>query len=421
MRPGRLLVVQPSADYAGRVRAGFPDAVFLATPERAVELHEHPAVVAADLANPAAALSAVRDWTRQVGQHPEGIVSFLCEHLPLTAGLARDLDLPFHSPEAVRRTRRKDLAAQAWQAAGVPTPPTRLVRGVAELMAFAREAPSPWILKPPDGTGSQWVLKAEKPEELLDAHRRITAGLADQADTDSGCAVCLAQSFVAGREFGADIYLEHGRLEVLRLTEKCLLREPGQAGLVGAYFVPRLEPPTRALLADAFLRGARALGLESGIAMGDVVLSGDTPQLLEMAVRPGGDCLPDLCRQVLGYDPIHTACRAALGGRPAVVPVADPEPVAAMHLMTRRGGAIRRIDFPRLLAHPRVVRLIEVYHLPGEELRCWEGSYDDRILAAVLVRYGDPAELPELSAALADLVDLELEDTAAQATEASAL
>ncbi len=112
MRPGRLLVVQPSADYAGRVRAHFPEAVLLATPERAAQLEEHPAIIAADLDDPAAALTAIRTWIRRTSQPLVGIVCFVCEYLPLTAGLARELDLPFHSPEAVRRTRRKELAAR---------------------------------------------------------------------------------------------------------------------------------------------------------------------------------------------------------------------------------------------------------------------------------------------------------------------
>jgi hypothetical protein len=51
---------------------------------------------------------------------------------------------------------------------------------------------------------------------------------------------------------------------------------------------------------------------------------------------------------------------------------------------------------------------VEPYHLPGEILRCWAGSYDDRILAACLVRCTDPELLPSLVEELTGLIDLEL-------------
>lgn len=52
---------------------------------------------------------------------------------------------------------------------------------------------------------------------------------------------------------------------------------------------------------------------------------------------------------------------------------------------------------------------VEPYHLPGEELRCWEGSYDDRILAACLVRCEGEAQLPALIDELRGLISVELD------------
>ena len=49
--------------------------------------------------------------------------------------------------------------------------------------------------------------------------------------------------------------------------------------------------------------------------------------------------------------------------------------------------------------------------MPGDELRCWEGSYDDRILAACLVRFDGEEQLPSLIEELRDLIVLELEET----------
>jgi hypothetical protein len=73
-----------------------------------------------------------------------------------------------------------------------------------------------------------------------------------------------------------------------------------------------------------------------------------------------------------------------------------PEPVAALHLMGRQTGRITSIDFGALEADTRVLHF-EPYHGVGDELRDWPGSYDDRILAACVVRWQDPEELPALA------------------------
>lgn len=409
---GPLLVVQPSVDYARQIKAHFPNAVFLASPERAAQLRgEGWQTIAADLHDPSAACEAVLAYARRRRFVYGGIVCFVCDYLSLTAYLAVDLKLPFHDVKTVLATRDKAQTAAAWRRNGLPLPATRRIAGLDVLLEFARAHPGPWILKPRDGTGSEWVLKVDKSSALPAAHHRLQAGLA----TRQGCALeevdYLAQQFVSGREFGADIHIDGDQVRMLRLCEKYLVDAPGLAGLVGAYYPARIDGETRDLLTETLKRAADALGIERGLAMVDLILAGGVPYLLELSLRPGGDCLPDLCRAASGYDPVRTACRLALGLAPDIAWIEPPRPLAALHLLSRKSGILRRLDDTALLADPRVERLIEIYHVAGEEIRCWPGSYDDRILASCLVHCPDPAELPALSAALSALLEFELESS----------
>lgn len=404
--PGRLLVVQPSLDYAGRVAAAVPEPLFAALPERAAQLrvagHDAVAVPLAetDLAAHLLAAHCTASSTR-LG----GIVTFVCEHLAATAGLAHHLQLPFHSGELVRQTRHKDQTAAVWRAAGVPVPAGQLVHTVAELRAFAATVPGPWILKPVDGSGSEWVLKVEATELLAAAHEQLREGL--RGGHQDGA--YLVQSFVRGREISADVYVDGDDVSVPRLTEKHLLDEPDQAGLVGAYYPARVDGGTSDHLVEVYRRAAAALGIDRGLVMVDGILAEGRLHLLELGLRPGGDCLPDLCRAATGYDPVRAACQAALGQRPELPDWRGAAPVAALHLMVDRQGTIRRIDTSRLEADPRVLH-VEVYHEAGEQLRLWTGSYDDRILAAAVVRCPEASHLPVLERELAGLIDLELEE-----------
>jgi len=403
-----LVVVQPSADYARRVRAHVPGALLLASPERCAQLEGFDAVPA-DLTNPAAALQALRLRLRRMGGDPGGITCFVCEHLLVTARLAAALGLPYHSVDLVQATRSKGRCAAIWQAHGVPTPPTAVVRGLDDLLAFAADYAPPWIVKPLDGSGSEWAMRAETPAQLRAAHEQLVAGLAAGRGVAPAAVAHLVQRFVEGREFGADLLVSGGEVRIARLTEKRLRRDRALAGIVEAYYFPRLSDSEQRQLGETLAAAVRALGVTWGVAMADVMLAREGPLMLEVALRPGGDCLPDLCIHATGYDPVRTACRLALGLAPDLAPPRTGRSIAALHLLSEHAGVIRRIDCSRLVADPRVVKLIEVYHAPGDEVRLWAGSYDDRILAAVLVQCDDPDELPQLSRQLAQCIDVEFE------------
>ncbi len=402
-----LLVVQASPDYAQRISSHCPEVVFLATPDRAEQLHAagfH--ALAADLSDPRSTLAIAADYGLRQRLHYAGITCFVCEYLPLTALLAEGLGLSFASVQSTCQMRNKAQSAQVWQRAGLAVPISRLIANWRDLDEFATAHAAPWILKPVDGTGSEWVLKIDDYAQLSAAHERIQNGLG-AARQSSAAPSYLAQQYLRGREFGVDFFIEGQRLRVLRLCEKYLVEAPDQTGQVGAYYFPRLSQRLRRLIQETLRRAAQALDIQRGLVMADLILVDDQIYLLEMAPRPGGDCLPDLCRAALGYDPISTACDIARGIAPRAHWPRPYQPLCALHLMSTSSGRIERMDFSALLAHPSLFKLIEAYHEPGETLRSWAGNYEDRIIASCLARYSTPSELPHLWRELSSLVHIE--------------
>ncbi len=408
--PGRLLVIEPSSDYGLRVRRHVADALLLATGERAASLQLQ-GVLHVDCADTDAAVRAVERRVAEDARPLDGITCFICEQLEATARLAGRLGLPFHDPATVNRSRQKHLAMALWKERGVPTPAGRVVEDLAQVLDFAAVVPPPWILKPTDGSGSAWVLRVDTASDLPVAYGRILAGLSSQhAAGRQAPPACLIQKYVAGREISADLFIEQGQImDIFRWTEKDLLRTPGQAGLVSAYHPALLSLSEQVVLRQTWQAAIAALGVDRGIVMADAILSDGVAYALEVGLRPGGDCLPDLCRTTTGYDPIRAACQVALGLRPDG-PSRDPASIAAVHLMSDVSGTVIHLDWSAVVDHPDVVQ-IEPYCQPGDLLRVWPGSYDDRIIGSCLVRY-EKQRLPDLVQALHRLMAIELDSSA---------
>lgn len=402
-----LLVVHPSLDYARRVCSHFPNAVFLASPARAKALRTAGfRALAADLNDERAALRCAADYALQQRVRYTGIACFVCEFIPLTALVAAGLGLPYVDVQTAGLLRDKARSGALWERAGIPVPTAQLIDDLSELEAFAATCPPPWIIKPIDATGSEWVLRIDEPNQLADAHALLQRGLQELDPTDPAPAY-IAQRFIQGREFGVDFFIEGQRLRILRLCEKFLVETPAQAGVVGGYCIPHLPQRLRRQLQDTLRQAARAAGMNRGIGMADLILSNDVFYLLEMAPRPGGDCLPDLCRAALNYDPIRAACEAASGETPRAAHWPHPlRPLCALHLMSDREGTIQQIDFSALRAHASFCQFIEAYCEPGDSLRKWAGSYEDRIVAACLAYCPDPNSLASLWKELSDAVHI---------------
>jgi biotin carboxylase len=106
-----------------------------------------------------------------LGAHrPDGIVSFVDEHIEDAAALAQRLGLRYHTPEValsvVDKRVQRTLAADA----GIPGPDFRVVSpgaSMEQVGQLAAEVGFPVVLKPGRGSGSRGIVQADSCEELL--------------------------------------------------------------------------------------------------------------------------------------------------------------------------------------------------------------------------------------------------------------
>lgn len=400
----RVLVVGTTPDYVEWLRRSRPDqALYLTRPEyRAKATEETPAPaeeILCDMDDTEQTLALLAAHLGRWGQSLSGVVGYDCESLLPAAKLAEAMGLPFASPESILISRSKILTRTKWAEAGVPTPAMLPLTHPDQASGFFERIKAPVVLKPACGSGSELVFRCEDGPSCAEAFETIRTGLAVRqeallyAPTQNGGESILGEAYVHGPEFSCDILLSSERARIIRLTEK--VSDPDLPfGTALAYLLPGNLPEgvTHAGLEAIFFTAARALGLTSGIAMIDFIVSETGPSLLEMTLRPGGDCLPWLLKEALGIDTISLALDAARS--PESVPAfpLQADPLVGLRLHARQAGRIVGIAAEGLKRDPRV-REIHLSKSVGDTVALPPDDYDSWVLGHLIFAPGTPHTL----------------------------
>jgi len=206
----------------------------------------------------------------------------------LAAVAARQLNIPYNSPQSVENCRNKFLARKCFYDAGLLTPNFRRI-------SLSGDAPSgdvqyPCVLKPLTQSASRGVIRANDPAEFAAAFRRIAAIVKPERDE-----FLLAEDFIPGREFALEGILTHGSLHVLAIFDK---PDPldGPFFEETIYVTPtRLPQHAQQEIRSATDQAIRALGLTHGPIHAEMRRNERGIWMLEVAARPIGG----LCAKVL--------------------------------------------------------------------------------------------------------------------------
>ncbi len=262
---------------------------------------------------------------RAVAPHaPSGILTFAEARMPLTASLAAQLSLTYHSPATADRLADKYVQRRALGEAGLPGPAVweaprpgpdegEYARRVA---ALAAEVTYPAVVKPRRGTSSVATARADDSAELTQLVTKF-------GGQEGGL---LVEEYLADRvssgPFADDIAVEllaqGGRVWRLATTGKFSHAPPFRGR--GCFLPSHVDPATETELFAVAESAVRALGITDGIANVDLKLTPEGPRIVEVNGRLGGnvDALIELAG---GPSILPLVFRLALGEDMAADPV----------------------------------------------------------------------------------------------------
>jgi biotin carboxylase len=246
------------------------------------------------------------------------------------------------------------------------------------------------VLKPLSGSGSELIFRCSSAHECEQSFQKIQSGLQQRQaqrlfrplGTDD--TAILAEECVDGREYSCDFIIEDGSVEIIRLTCKILSpRKP--FGTAIGYYLPAVLPEEidESSLRTILYHSAAALGLERALCMLDFMICNGQLVLLELAPRPGGDCLPFLLRRSRGLDILKLFLDFSQR-RPRELNFAGSQhDWVGLRLHARQSGCLKKIDTQRLQQDARVHE-IHLIRKPGHAIKLPPADYDSWLLGHII-------------------------------------
>ena len=306
-------------------------------------------VLAGDPHQAASALEAVRRFEREHGLRPEAVVPITEMSLYPALEIAEAYGLPHLSRRAVEGARDKAAMKEAFYRHGVPTARHEVFRDLEELRQATGRLGLPVVVKPCEAAHSIGVRLVRTPEELEPAFRYCHAGLEEvRASWRIGNPRFQVEQYIdAEREVSVEVFNQGERRGVLAVTEKFLTPPPYFAEV--GHMVPGAESGNAALHRLA-LDACAALELTLGVAHVEVRIDAKGGLfVVEVAARPGGDCIMDQVERAYGVNPYDLHVRAYLGQHPRMPEGLRPRGTSAIAFLQPPEGTVTRVTPPREL------------------------------------------------------------------------
>ena len=391
----RVLVVGTTSDYIDWIRNSSPQgALFITEPDvRAKARESCPAPgeeILCNLSDFRLAHRMLRTHLHAEGLQLVGVACFDCESMELAAFLAREFGLSYPSVQAVKNCRDKYLSKTLWQMQGLNIPRVKQIRSAGEAVDFFRELEGACVLKPLSGSGSELIFGCEDARTCEQRFHDIRHGLTQRRENRlyksffGDDPVILAEALVEGDEYSCDFGFENGKVNVIRLTRK-ILSTGGPFGTTLAYLLAAELPAAmdEGVFLQTLAQSAEALGIARAICMLDFIVQKNQIVLLELAPRPGGDCLPFLLRRCWDLDILKLQLDFSQGRPLHLNKKPDACPCIGLRLHARAAGTLKKIDAGQLQQDKRVIE-VHLKHRTGQRIKMPPKDYDSWILGHVI-------------------------------------
>lgn len=283
--------------------------------------------------------------------------------------LAHLTGLPGNCPDLATARRSKFRMAEVLRAAGLDAPRSTLVTSTSEAAEwFTGSGPATVVVKPVHSAGSDHVLICRTAAETSHAAAAVL-GSADLFGRRNEFA--LLQEFLEGPEYYVNTVSVDGRHTVVETWRYTKHRTPEGAPIFQFEEPADLEDPAVGSIHSYVAKALTALGIRTGAAHSEVVLTARGPVLIDPGARLGGGVLPWVYAKLAGHS--HAGLLAASITNPAELhaarlPLRFEQPIRYVSLVNGFPGTVRDQDWARRLGELPTAMAVAPVARPNDEL-----------------------------------------------------
>lgn len=209
------------------------------------------------------------------------------------------------------------------------------IASLVEMLSF------PVMVKPCDGSGSRGVSRVDEASQFADACQKAMAA------SITHCAE--VETFITGREYGAESLVVNGEVHVLGIMRKWMTAPPYYAEL-GHAMPSGLDDEVEKKVIECAKKAIIALGINSGSVNMDLLVTEDNKvYIVDVGARMGGNLIGShIIPYGTGIDYMGNMIKIAVGDMVDLTPITKPTAVATRLLAFRSGKVAKLPDFEKI-------------------------------------------------------------------------
>ena len=312
------------------------------------------------------ALKRLCDDSASRGHPIVGVLVMGTDIPQVAAELALYLQIPGPSVNTGLWTTNKFLMKEKLAQAGVAVPWYALANSFSDLQRLIQQhGGQKFVIKPTDRSGARGVFVVRADDFNLQA-------LYDDAKAEAYDGEVIVEEFIEGDQISTESILWEGKAYTPGFVDRnyeMLERFAPSVIENGGIHPSKITGTQKDSIKNLVEQAAKALGIERGVAKGDVVISQyGKPMIIEMAARlSGGDFSESLIPLGCGVNIVKAAIQIAIGNEPDVSELSDKwEKAVANRYFFGVPGKIVSIQGLEEARSLPWIRKLEVYVKPGD-------------------------------------------------------
>ena len=213
-----------------------------------------------------------------------GVMAHAVEIPQVVAEVAKALDLPGLDPEVAKRATNKIQRIECFAHKNIPCPKFETAKTLVEAEEKAKQIGFPCVIKPIDNAGARGVKKIQKVEEIAEAF--------DEALVNSKkFKIALIEEFLEGKGISTESIIYENKIITTGFGDRNYSRniEFDPYFIEDGHNVPSLiSEKEKEKVLITVNSAIRALGINLGVAKGDIIIKDNKAYILEMAARTSG-------------------------------------------------------------------------------------------------------------------------------------